>query len=149
MMKRSAILLFAVILFGFAVKSVSADQQTWGALNAQVIELYSQQKYSEAAEKAKKSLKDAKETFGPASMQTAQSLNNLALVYEVQEKYSDAEICYKEALPIMEKTMGVQHPHVATVLKNYIEVLKKEGKTEEAKAMEVRIEKSQESNKGK
>ena len=144
---KKLLILFCIPLIGSSATPVFANQKGWEALNTQVIELYRQRKYDEAAEKAEESLKVARETFGRASQQAAQSLNNLALVFEAQKKYADAEARYKEALPILEKSVGPDHPHVATLLENEIEVLKKEGKSKEAAAMEIRLNKIREKNK--
>ncbi|MCK5186228.1 MAG: tetratricopeptide repeat protein [Deltaproteobacteria bacterium] len=116
-----------------------AQKTLWNELNAKVIILYQQGRYSDAANVAKEALKVAKRTFGPDHPDVATSLNNLALLYRSQGKYDEAEPLYKRALAIWEDAFGPDHPNVLTVLENMSDLYKNIGKEDEAKRLEERV----------
>ena len=78
-----------VLVLAFAVPALAGESQAaqearWKELNAQVVALYQQGKYAEAAASAHEALRVAEATFGPEDARTATSLNNLAFLYEKQ-----------------------------------------------------------------
>src|SRR5712692_7684498 len=74
---------------------LAAQEARWNDLNAQVVALYQQGKYAEAAATAVEALRVAEATFGPEDARTATSLNNLAFLYEKQGKYAEAEPLFR------------------------------------------------------
>jgi tetratricopeptide (TPR) repeat protein len=89
--------------------AVSAPMQTRAhldGLNKQVVTLFGQGKYAEAALVAERSLTIAEMKFGPDHPDVAQSLNNLAALNDNQGRYAEAEPLYKRALAIREKALG-------------------------------------------
>ncbi len=104
--------------------SAFAEQGSWPALNAQIVSLYRQGNYSEAAKVGEEALQVAESTYGPDHPNMAASLNNLAAAYHSQGNYARAEALYKRALAIDEKIFGKDHPNVAADRANLEELYK-------------------------
>ncbi len=111
------------------------QEDRWKELNAQVIQLYQEGKFTEAIPLAEESVRVAEVTFGPESRHFATSLNNLALLYKDQGRYADAEPLYKRALAIDEKVLGPDHPDVALSLNNLAELYREQGKYADAEPL--------------
>ena len=79
------------------------------ALNAQVIKLYGEGKYSEAVPIAQRALALREKALGPDHPDVATTLHNLAALYYNQGRYADAEPLYKRSLAIGEKALGPDH----------------------------------------
>ncbi len=126
-----------VLVLAFAVPALAGESQAaqearWKELNAQVVALYQQGKYAEAAASAHEALRVAEATFGPEDARTATSLNNLAFLYDKQGRYAVAEPLYRRALAIREKTLGPEHPDVAQSLNNLAALYCAQGRYAEA-----------------
>ena len=80
------------------------------ALNKQVVQLYGQGKYKEAAAIAEKALALAERVLGKEHPDTLTSVNNLACLYRAQGRYGEAEPLYKRALEASERVLGKEHP---------------------------------------
>jgi CHAT domain-containing protein/tetratricopeptide (TPR) repeat protein len=100
--------------------SLTPQQQTEldkaDKLNAQVVKLYQQGKYAQAAELAQQVLKIFEAVFGSEHPDMVFALKNLAMAYMSQANYSAAEPLYKRALKITENNVGADHPDTATCL---------------------------------
>jgi tetratricopeptide (TPR) repeat protein len=59
-------------------------------------------------------------------------MNSLAALYRRQGRFDEAEPLFRRALAIYEKAAGPEHPAVATLLSNLSQVLKVEGRYDEA-----------------
>ena len=68
----------------------------------------------------------------------ATSCHNLGLLYYRHSAYQDAEFLLKRALAIRENTLGPDHPLVALSLRSYALVLRKTGRSAQAKPLEKR-----------
>src|SRR5712692_4998022 len=117
------------------VPYLAAQEARWKELNAQVVLLYQQGKYAEAAATAEEALRMAEATFGPEDARTATSLNNLAALHWAQGRYAEAEPLYRRALAIDEKALGPDHPAVAQNLNNLAELHRAQGKYAEAEPL--------------
>jgi tetratricopeptide (TPR) repeat protein len=102
-----------LLLALFCVTPLAAQEERWNELNAQVVQLYQQNKFVEAVAPAQESLRIAEATFGAHHPNVAKSLNNLAELYRGQGHFADAEPLSKRALAIREEALGPDHPDVA------------------------------------
>ena len=75
-----------VLVVSFTI-AAQAQETLWNELNAKVIALYHQGRYSEATKIAEEALTVAEKTFEPDHPLVALSLNYLALLYQVQGRY--------------------------------------------------------------
>jgi cell division septation protein DedD len=116
--------------------SAHAQNTSLGKLNDEVINLYYQERYAEAAKVAEKALKVAEKSLGPEHLQVATFQNNLAIVYYAQGKYAEAGALYNRALSITENALGPTHPRVVTVSESMAECYKKLGRVGEAEILE-------------
>ena len=122
---RVVVLWFAILSGATASQAQSGE---FGVLKRQVVELYRQGKYAEAAKIAKRASALAEKDFGPDHPNVAQSLNNLALLYRAQGRYAAAEPLYKRSLRIYEKALGPDYPAVATTLNNLAALYQRQGR---------------------
>jgi CHAT domain-containing protein/Tfp pilus assembly protein PilF len=138
-MARAARHLVAGLLVGLslAVSNAASAQglADAAALNAQVEQLYTQGRYSEAVPLAQRVLRIREAALGPNHPDVAASLNNLAILYQSQGLYSDAEPLFKRALTINEKAFGANHPNMATALNNLAELYQNEGRYADAEPL--------------
>ena len=103
----------------YGARSMQSDElKEANRLNAEVINLYSEGRYSEAMPSAERVLAIFEKALGPNHPNVAQSLNNLALLHKMQGDYAKAEPLYQRALAVYEKSLGPDHPDVANSLNN-------------------------------
>ena len=69
----------------------------------------------------------------------ATGTNNLAALYFIQKRFEDAEPLFKRSLEIREKILEPGHPEIIQSLVNFSAVLRKTGRTSDAKKMEARV----------
>ena len=120
---RSSLVQIVMVIAIVANGSVRAQTtDDLGALNARVMNLYSQGKYNEATEVAKLSLALAEKKLGPDHTDVGRALNSLALLYFAGGKYAEAEPLVKRSLGIRERTLGPNHPDVGQSLNNLAEL---------------------------
>ena len=105
------------------------------ALNQQVVQLYSQRRYSEAMPLAQRALAIQEKALGPNHPSVANLLNNLAFLYVAQGRYAEAEPLYKRSLAIREKALGPDHPDVAASLGNLAQLYKDQGRYADAEPL--------------
>ena len=98
------------------------------ALNAQVIKLYGEGKYTDAIPLAKRVLTIREKALGPDHPDVGTALNNLAALYQAQGRYTEAEPLYKRSLEIREKALGPDHPDVGQSLNNLAELYRAQGR---------------------
>jgi CHAT domain-containing protein/Tfp pilus assembly protein PilF len=138
-MPRVAHNLLAVLLVGLSLvvsKATSAQGLAEAAaLNAQVEQLYSQGRYSEATPLAQRVLRIREAALGAKHPDVATSLNNLAILYQAQGLFSDAEPLFKRALAISENVFGANHPNIVTSLNNLAELYQNEGRYADAETL--------------
>ncbi len=136
-------LLFISFLLAFSPLSYSQenDLQKAKSLNQQLINLYTQDRYSEAIPISEKTLDMREKALGLDHPDVALNLNNLAVLYDSLGDYAKAEPLYKRSLVIYEKALGPEHPYMAAMLENMAELYKKIGKKEEAEPLEARAKK--------
>jgi tetratricopeptide (TPR) repeat protein len=80
------------------------------ALNEELIQTYSEGRYTDALPLAKRVLAIREKVLGPKHPDVATSLHNLAEVYRSQGRYSDAEPLYKRSLAIRRRHLAPSTP---------------------------------------
>ncbi len=60
------------------------------------------------------------------------------MLYAKLGKYADAESNLRQALDIRERKFGTENPKVASTLESYAALLREQGRSGEAEAMEIR-----------
>ena len=95
-----------------------ADLERALALNKQVDNLFSQEKYAEATPLAIEALKICREVLGDKHPDTAMIINDLASLYNLQTQYAKAEPLFVEALKIRREALGNKHPDTAISINN-------------------------------
>ena len=128
---RTSLLLFVLAPGWPAV----AQEARWNELNAQVRQLYGDDKYTEALPLAQESLRVASATYGSDDLHTGVSTGFLGLVYHRLGKYADAEPLLQRAVTIYEKVRGPEHAEVATALSDLAELYEDEAKYAPAEAL--------------
>jgi len=113
-------LLLAVFLVGVLALPARTQETLADAerLNAQIVQLYQQGKYTEAVPLAERALAIRRRLLGPDHSEVATSLNNLAALYYAMGAYDKAEPLYRQALEIKRKALGEAHPDYARSLNN-------------------------------
>lgn len=119
--------LLIVLLAG----SVDGQVDKWNQLNAQLMQLVSSGRPSDAVPVAKEALDVAKKTFGTEDANYGLSLNNLAWVYSLSGNYSQAEPLFKKSISVLEK---LQTPELARPLSNLASMYATQTKYVEAEA---------------
>lgn len=109
----AALLVVWIPCFSFAEDAADIEK-----LKEQLNKLYSQGRYSEAAEIGEHLLRMVEKAKGPDHPETAISLNKLALSYLGNKDYARAEPLFQRALKIREKVLGADHPSTASSLNN-------------------------------
>jgi CHAT domain-containing protein/Tfp pilus assembly protein PilF len=131
--------IIAVMLVGFfcllphAALALGLDDAI--ALNQQVLQLYSQGRYSEAIPLAQRTLAIVERALGPEHPNVATALNNLADLYQAQGRYPEAVPLYKRSLAIWEKALGPDHPDVALSLNNLAGLYLTQGRYADVEAL--------------
>lgn len=120
-LQRFLLSLLALTLW---VAPASAGEESWAALNSEVVALNEQGRYSQALPLAEESLKVAESTVESDHPYLTASLNNLGALYQALGKYSEAEVLYRRTLEIEERTLGRDHPRVNITRNNLEELLK-------------------------
>jgi tetratricopeptide (TPR) repeat protein len=96
--------------------------------------------YEKALEAAKEALKIAKISFGSDSHNVGSSLYYLGKCFEALEQYSEAESYYKQSIEIYGKVLDWSQAPAAVPLYALFELYEKQGKEEEAKKIEERLQ---------
>ncbi|MBI2354999.1 MAG: tetratricopeptide repeat protein [Deltaproteobacteria bacterium] len=110
-------LLLLIHLLGTGVPAHALDSELQ-TLNKEVISLYRQGRYDDAAVVAQKALQVAEQSLGPNHPDVAECLNNLAGMYKTQGQYAQAEPLFRRSLAIREKALDPDHPDVAESFNN-------------------------------
>jgi len=118
MKKFAGSILLVVLIISAMATLIYAQDTSWDELNTQVVKLYKQGRYKEAAQVAEKALKVAKETFGANHPKVAINLNNLGSAWHALSEYQKAIELYEQALTIDRKVYGDEHPQVTIGLNN-------------------------------
>ena len=101
-----------------------ASEESWQALNSEVVSLHHQGRYLQALPLAKEALRVAEATMESDHPYLTTSLNNLGAVYQSLGQYEAAEVLYRQTLEIEERVLGEDHPRVAMTRNNLEELLK-------------------------
>ena len=115
------------------VAAQSADDLA--ALNKQVVQLYGQGKYNEAAALAEKSLALSERMLGREHPDTLSSTNNLAVLYKDQGRLADAEPLFKRALEARERVLGQEHPDTLGSVNSLAGLYRAQGRLAEAEPL--------------
>src|SRR5262245_26305695 len=128
--RRLAALMAAALVCGIVLSNAAHAQLRDGsaALNAEILKLYQEGKYAEAAEIAERQLAIVDKTLGPEHLSTATSLNTLAILYWNLGRFPEAEPLYKRSLAIREKALGPDHSHVGVTLNNLAELYRSQSR---------------------
>jgi tetratricopeptide (TPR) repeat protein len=130
--------IIATLLIGFFLSvphAALAQVDEAAALNQQVLQLYSQGRYSEAIPLAQRTLAIVEKARGPDNPDVATALDNLAQLYSFQGRYTDAEPLYKRSLAIREKALGPDHANVALSLNNLAGLYQTQGRYADAETL--------------
>lgn len=65
-------------------------------------------------------------------------MDEIDVCLDIQGKYEKADNYYQKALSLGEKIYSQDHPRVAEIMNEYAALLKKMGRTEEAKKLEAK-----------
>ncbi|MGD0940081.1 MAG: tetratricopeptide repeat protein [Terracidiphilus sp.] len=104
--RRRVVWLVPILCAALFALRAPAQGSHWDNLNSQVVQLFLNGKYDEAAPLAKEALKVAEADFGPKDARAAVSLTNIALLSDAQKQYDGAEPLYQRALKIEEDGTG-------------------------------------------
>jgi hypothetical protein len=135
-LSRNCVAGFTLLLIALLyAPPLPAQESRWNELNAQVLVLYQQGKYTEALPIAAEALKVAEATFGPDDARVAITLNNLAMICIKQGRYAEAESLFQHALRIDEEALGPDHSDVARDLNNLALLYVDQGRYAEAEPL--------------
>jgi len=96
--------IFLMVILGISfVAPTYAQEVLWDELNQEVVKLYKDGQYSEAAKVAEEALKVAEETFGPDHPDAATVLENMAGFYKKIGKKDEAKRLKERAKRIRER----------------------------------------------
>jgi tetratricopeptide (TPR) repeat protein len=98
--------------------------------------LSGQEKYEEAEEVHRQTLKLREKVLGKEHPSTLSSMSNLALVLRDQGNYKEAEEMHRQTLELKEKVFGKEHPSTLSSMSSLALVLSDRGKYEEAEEMQ-------------
>ncbi|NQT33302.1 MAG: tetratricopeptide repeat protein [Candidatus Omnitrophica bacterium] len=121
--------------------TVFAQEESASELTDKAMELYQQEKYSEAFKMLKKALEVNKKNLGPDHPDVSDSMFYLAQLYSSQGKYTEAEPLYKQALVIRVKHSGPDDSSVANILESMAYFYKVTGNSDEEIKVRERLEK--------
>ena len=128
----------AVIGLALAVigsSPVSAQMESFSALQQRIDQLHVSGKYDEAIPLAEKLLELTRGQKGEKHPHTATCLNTLATLYQAKGRYAEAEPLYKRSLTIREAELGNAHPEVATTVGNLAGLYRSLGRYVEAEPL--------------
>lgn len=111
-MMRRWVLLMSLLGVGLAAQADPGDRARADALNAQIMTLYGQGRFSEATPLAAQLVAILERDLGPDSLELASGLNNLAELYSKQQRDRDALPLIGRCLAIRSNKLGADHPDV-------------------------------------
>jgi len=106
----------------YSEKQEKSPESLWNLLNAQLVALNEQGKFTEALKIAQDAQNLAAKIFGENNDKYAVALNNLAAIYKREGRYDEAESHFKQAMEIWQKTLGEEHSNIAYSLNNLAEI---------------------------
>ncbi len=95
-----------------------------------------QRKYAEAEPYYRESLEKFQRVLGPDHPNSIQCLCNLGTVYEDLHRMTEAEGLYREGFERFRRVLGSDHPQTLRAMEQLRVALRKQGKSEEADALE-------------
>ena len=105
------------------------------ALNRQIGELYSKQKYADAIPLAERYVDLVRQRYGEENPEFATAITWLGSLYQSEGRYGDAEMLLKRALSIREKNLGPNNALVGTSLSNLAALYKSQGRDADAEPL--------------
>lgn len=105
------------------------------AAEGDVISLFQQGNYAEAAKIAAQVLAVRESVLGPQHLDYAKSLGNLATVYASMGEYARAKPLHTKSLDISRRCLGEQHPEYAVLLNNIASLYESIGDYPRAEAL--------------
>ena len=111
------------------------DTRTIAAMNALVVTLAIQGKFSQAQQLADEAVQAARRVYGPNDVVTASAMNNLAKVYLGEGKWAEAEGLEDHALQIRRRVLGPEAPDTLGVMNNLGALYIQLGKYAQAETM--------------
>jgi tetratricopeptide (TPR) repeat protein len=129
------VLMAAMLAVGAPASAAAESADDAGALNQQVLQLYGQGKYKEAASVAERALAAAERVLGKEHPNALTSMNNLALLYQAQRRYPEAEPLFKRALEAQERVLGTEHPDTLTSVNNLAALYQAQSRYPEAEPL--------------
>ncbi len=89
--------------------TVSADEARWRDLRLQGMRYMQEHRLIEAARSSLETIEEARRTFGPHAVETAEDLNNAGLVFFYLNDYEQSERLYREAIRTYDDRLGFAH----------------------------------------
>ncbi len=114
----AAAVLLTLLLMVSPGRGETEDVEEAKRLQQQLLQLYQQGNYAEAAHLGERVLAILEKALGPDHPDTATALNNLALLSQNMGEYAKALPLHQRALAIREKVLGPDHPDTAVTLNN-------------------------------
>lgn len=109
------VLLICSITLATTSKTAQAED-SYQALNQQVVRLSKQKKYADAIPIARRAFKLAKEKLEPTNPTLRTLLANLAELYKRQKKYAEAEAVFRRALALADDALPPNHKDLSPLL---------------------------------
>lgn len=120
-MKKPSLLLIALLMLVSIISAQEKQSDTqaeFERLSASTVSLYTDKKFDEALQPAKRALSMGERLFGNDHESVASALNNLAKVYVALGKIGDAEKLYQRALKIYEDKQGANSLKIADIFES-------------------------------
>ena len=124
--------LVSILVFSTVILSAQDIPKELDRLEAKIIKLFEEKKYSDAEIEAKKALKLAEQEYGNNSIDLQNYIQMLDSIYYVQKKYSLAEPLFKKDYEILKEYLGEDHIETVIAMNNLALLYKEMKKYPEA-----------------
>ncbi len=101
---------------------------------------FAQRAFARAETLWQRGLSISERALGTQHPHLVQPLVTLGIVTQAQHKFARAEMYYVRAIRIVEQSLGAEHPNLLPLYARYAALLRQDRRTEEAEAVEQRIE---------
>ena len=127
-MPLSRLLAFLLLL----ITAFDTAAQTHAEAEARMLELFKEEKFSEAIPYAIQAKAAAKQEYGDTSKLYILAISNLSFLYEKTGNYPPTETLYEELAQVYKKKFGTDHPVYAVALNSQANAFYASGKLKQA-----------------